>query len=138
MTEDGRNSRTASSIILDTVSSIPQSADWPVSFPLQSAVEHVSAMGLQLETMVFRLSLKLGSRLAHCEDNYRKICNSEVHIDIMRKGYKPTWIKVHLSRGLQLATPPSPLMPPIFSILKSLYFSRKEQSVGWPSTRKVC
>ena len=111
------------------VSSIPQSTDWPVSFPLQSAVEHVSATGLQLKTMVSRLSLKLGSRLAHCEDNYRKICTSEVHIDIIRKGYKPTWIKVHLSRGLRLATPPSPLMPPIFSILKLPDFLGKEPTV---------
>ena len=74
----------------NTVSSIPQSADWPVSFPLQSEVEHVSATGLQLETMVSRLSLKLGDRLAHCEDSYRKIGTSEGPIDIIRKGYKPT------------------------------------------------
>ena len=57
----------------NTVSSIPWSADWPVSFPLQSAVEYVSATGLQPESIVSRLSLKLGGRLAHCEDSCRKI-----------------------------------------------------------------
>ena len=40
----------------NTVSSIPQSADWPVSFLLQCATEYVSAMGLHLETIVSRLS----------------------------------------------------------------------------------
>ena len=49
-------------------------------------------MGLQPETIVSRLSLKLGGRLAHCEDSYRKIGPSEDHIDI-RKGYKPIWMK---------------------------------------------
>ena len=39
-----------------TVSQIPRSTDWPVSFPLQSAVEFVSATGLQPETIVSRLS----------------------------------------------------------------------------------
>ena len=77
----------------NTVSSIPQSADWPVSFPLQSAVEYVSAMDLQLETIVSRLSLKLRGRLDHCKDSYRKIGASEGCIDIIRIGYKPTWIK---------------------------------------------
>ena len=77
----------------NTVSSISQSADWPVSFPLQSAVEYVSATGLQPETIVSRLSLKLGGRLAHCEDSYRKIGTSEGRIDIIRNGYKPTCIK---------------------------------------------
>ena len=77
----------------NTVSSIPWSADWPVSFPLQSAVEYVSATGLQPETIDSRLLLKLGGRLAHCEDSYRKLGTCEGHIDIIRKGYKPTWIK---------------------------------------------
>ena len=62
-------------------------------FPLQSAVEFVSAMGLQLETIVSRLSLKLGGRLAHCEDSYREIGAQESCIDIIRNGYMPTWIK---------------------------------------------
>ena len=53
----------------------------------------MSATGLQPETIVSRLSLKLGGRLAHCEDSYRKIGASEGHTDIIRKGYKPTWIK---------------------------------------------
>ena len=37
-----------------TVASIPQSADWPVSFLFQSATEYVSAMGLHPETIVSR------------------------------------------------------------------------------------
>ena len=52
----------------NTVSSIPRSADWPVSFPLQSAVEYVSATGIEPESIVSKLLLKLGGRLAHCED----------------------------------------------------------------------
>ena len=59
----------------------------------QVQVEYVSAMGLQPETIVSRLSLKLGGRLAHYEDSYRKIGTRESHIDVIRKGYKPTWIK---------------------------------------------
>ena len=74
----------------NTVSSIPRSADWPVSFPLQSVVEYGSAMGLQPETIVSWLSLKLGGGLAHCEDSYRKIGASEGLICIIRNGYKPT------------------------------------------------
>ena len=77
----------------NTVSSIPRGADWPVSFLLQSGVEYVSATGLQPETNVFRLYLKLGGRLAYSEDSCRKISASEGHIDIIRKGYKPTWDK---------------------------------------------
>ena len=77
----------------NTVSSIPQGADWPVSFPLQSATEYMSAMGLHLETIVSRLSKKLGGRLAYSEDSYRTIGASEKHIDIIRKGYQPTWHK---------------------------------------------
>ena len=77
----------------NTVSSIPRSADWPVSFPLQSAVEYVSAMGLAMETIVSRLSLKVGGKLAHCEDSYGKIGTSEGCINIIRNGYKLTWIK---------------------------------------------
>ena len=61
----------------NTVSSIPRSADWPVSFPLQSAKVYVSAMDLQPETIISRLSLKLGGRLAYFEDSYRKIGTSE-------------------------------------------------------------
>ena len=76
-----------------TVSSIPRSADWPVNFPLQSATEYVSAMGLHPETIVSRLSKKLGGRLAYSEDSYRTIGTSEKHIDIIRKGYKPSWDK---------------------------------------------
>ena len=76
-----------------TVSSIPQGADWPVNFPLQSATEYVSAMGLHWETIISRLSKKLGGRLADSEDNYRTISTSEKHINIIRKGYKPTWDK---------------------------------------------
>ena len=73
-----------------TVSSIPRSADWPVNFLLQSATEYMSAIGLHPETIVSRLSKKLGGRLAYSEDSYRKIGASGGHIDIIRKGYKPT------------------------------------------------
>ena len=38
----------------------------------------------------FRLSLKLGGRLAYSEGSWRKIAASEGHIDIIRKGYKHT------------------------------------------------
>ena len=78
-------------------------------------------MGLQLETIVSRLSLKLGGRLAHSEDSYRKIGTSEGHIDIIRKGYKPT--------GLLLTIQPFLLKPPMSSILKLPDFSRREPSV---------
>ena len=43
--------------------------------------------------MVSRISLKLGGRLAHCEDSYRKIDACEGCIYIIKRGYKPTWIK---------------------------------------------
>ena len=76
-----------------TVSSIPWSADWPVNFPLQSATEYVSAMGLHPETIISRLSKKLSGRLAYSEDSYRTIDTSERHINVIRKGYKPTWDK---------------------------------------------
>ena len=74
-----------------TISSIPWGANWQVNFSLQSATEYVSAMGLHPEAIVSRLSKKLGGRLAHSEDSYRIIGASEKHIDIIRKGYKPTW-----------------------------------------------
>ena len=76
-----------------TVSSIPQSVDWTVNFLLQSAMEFVSAIGLHPETFVSRLSEELGGRLAYSEDSYRKIGANEGHIDIIRKGDKPTWDK---------------------------------------------
>ena len=88
-----------------TVASIPRSADWPVSFLLQSATEYVSAMGLHPETIVSRLSKKLGGRIAYSEDSYRTIGASENHIDIIRKGYKPPWDK-HAPR--QRVTPSNP------------------------------
>ena len=37
--------------------------------------------------------MKLGGRIAHSKDSYRKIGAHEKHIDIIRKGYKPTWIR---------------------------------------------
>ena len=76
-----------------TLSSIHWSADLLVNFPLKSATEYVSAMGLHWETIVSRLSKKRGGRLAYSEDSYRTIGTSEEHIDIIRKGYKPTWDK---------------------------------------------
>ena len=60
---------------------------------LQSAKEYMSPMGLRPKTIVSRLSKKLGGRLAYSEDSYRKIGASEGHIDIIRKGYKPSWDK---------------------------------------------
>ena len=77
----------------DTVSYIPRSADRPVNFPLQSTMEYVSAMGLHPETLVSRLSKKIGGIIAYSEDSYRTIGTSEKHIDIIRKGYKPPWDK---------------------------------------------
>ena len=56
-----------------TVSTISNLVDWPVSFPLQSIVELVSAWGLQPETIVSRLSVQLGGKLAHNVDNNEKI-----------------------------------------------------------------
>ena len=57
-----------------TVSIIPHQADWPVSFPLQSALELVSAWGLQPETIVSRLSVEIRCRIAHNVNSYKKIC----------------------------------------------------------------
>ena len=50
-------------------------------------------MGLHPETIVSRLSKKLGGRLAYSEHSYKTIGASEKHIDIIRKGYKPSWDK---------------------------------------------
>ena len=44
-------------------------------------------MGLNPETIVSRLSKKLGGRIVYSEDSYRTIGTSEKHIDIIRKGY---------------------------------------------------
>ena len=51
----------------------------------------MSATGLQPENIVFRLLLKLGGRLAHCEDGYGKISISEGNIDIIRKEQSMRW-----------------------------------------------
>ena len=48
-------------------------------------------MGLHLETIVSRLSKKLGGRNPYSEDSYRTIGASEKDIDIIRRGYKPPW-----------------------------------------------
>ena len=74
-----------------SVSHIPWSTDWPVSFPLQSAVEFVSDTGLQLENIVSRLSLELGGRLAHCADSYEKIGAQWKHLVVIKEGYMPPW-----------------------------------------------
>ena len=66
-------------------------SDWPVSFPLQSATEYVSALGLNRETIISTLSNKFGGRIAYLEDRYRKIGTCEKHINIIRNGYKPSW-----------------------------------------------
>ena len=66
-----------------TVSQIPRSTDWPVSFLLLSAVDFVSYSGLDPETIVSQLSLKLGGRIAHCLDSYRTIGAKDVHLNIL-------------------------------------------------------
>ena len=68
-------------------------------------MEYVSAMGLHPETIVSRLSKKLGGRLAYSKDSYRTIGTSEKHINIIRNGYKPSW-KEHAPR--QRVTPNNP------------------------------
>ena len=77
-----------------TVASIPWSTDWPISFPLLAAMEYMSAKGLSPETIVSKLSKKLGGRLAYSKDSYRVIGTNEKHVDIIRRGYKPTWDKL--------------------------------------------
>ena len=76
-----------------TLASIPWSTDWPVSFSLLAATEYVSAKGFSPETIVYKLSKKLGGRLAYSEVSFRVIGASEKHVDIFRNGYKPTWDK---------------------------------------------
>ena len=68
-------------------------------------MEYISAMGLHPETIVSRLSKKLGGRIAYSEDSYRTIGTSEKHIDIIRRVYKPPW-KEHTPR--QRVTPNNP------------------------------
>ena len=74
-----------------TVASIPRSSDWPVSFPLQSATEYVSALGLNPETIVSTLSKDLGGIIAYSKEGYRKTGAQEKHINIIRNSYKPYW-----------------------------------------------
>ena len=50
-----------------TVAPILRNADWPVIFLLQSSTDYVSAIGLHPETIVSRLSKKLGGRIAYSE-----------------------------------------------------------------------
>ena len=88
-----------------TFSSIPCGADWPVSRVTVVTVEYVSAAGGQLETIVSRLSVKLGGSMAHSEDSYRKIGADERCIDIIRRGYKPIWIRRTPRQGM---TPRNP------------------------------
>ena len=88
----------------NTVSSISQSAFLPVSFPLQSAVENVSAIGLQPETIVSRLLLKLGGRLAHSEDSYWKIGTVRVALILSGMATNLPGSRVPLGRGLRLTT----------------------------------
>ena len=75
-----------------TVSSIPCQADWPVSFPLKSTVELVSAWGLQPDTIISRCSVQLGGRIAHNVSSYEKIGTQWSQIDFLKRGYKPSWI----------------------------------------------
>ena len=53
----------------------------------------MSAKGLSPETIVSKLSKKLGGRLAYSKDSYRVIGANEKHIDIIRIGCKHTWDK---------------------------------------------
>ena len=57
-------------------------------------MEYVSAKGLSPETIINKLSKKLGRRLAYFEDSYRVIGASENHVDIIRNSYKATWDKL--------------------------------------------
>ena len=56
------------------VSSTPRQADWQVSFLLQCAVKFVSALGLQPETIISRLSKQIGGRMSHFVDSNENIC----------------------------------------------------------------
>ena len=71
-------------IVLTPVFSIPYSVDGPLSFPLQSTVEYVSADGLLPETIVSRLSKRLRVRLSHNKDSYVRISTDRVTIDTIR------------------------------------------------------
>ena len=83
------------------------------------------------ETIVSRLSKKLGGRLAYSKDSYRTIGASEKHIDIIRKGYKPTWDKYAPWQRVAPSNLPSLPKPPMFLIQKLLGFSRKEPFMRW-------
>ena len=87
-----------------TVSSIPKSTDWLVSFLLQSAVEYVSATSIQLEAIVSRFDLKLADWLT-VKTVTIKIGAREGHIDIIRKGYKPIWIRSAPQERITLLNP---------------------------------
>ena len=52
------------------VAFIPLILDWPVSFPLQSTTEYVSALGLNLETIVLIFSYKLGGAKMHTQRKF--------------------------------------------------------------------
>ena len=56
-------------------------------------MEYVSATGLQPETIVTRLREKLGGRLDHNADSCEKIGMNWWSLGVLRKGYKPTWVK---------------------------------------------
>ena len=59
---------------------------------MHSAVELVSAWGLQPETIISRLSVQLGSRIAYNVDGHEKIGTQWSQIAILKRGYKPSWI----------------------------------------------
>ena len=50
-------------------------------------------MGLHPKNIVSRLSKKLGGTLVS-KDSYSVIGANEKHVDIIRRGYKPTWDKL--------------------------------------------
>ena len=69
-------------------------AKWPHStLGVLEGPQLLPQLTLHLETIVSRVSKKLDGKLAYSGDSYRTIGTSEGHIDIIRKGYKPTWDK---------------------------------------------
>ena len=76
---------------------------------MQSAVEYVSATSLRPDTIVTRLKEQLGGRLAHNADSYEKIGANRWSLGVIRKGYKPAWIK---RAPVQRVAPRNPAVSP--------------------------
>ena len=69
----------------------------------------MSATGLQPETIVMRLREKLGGRLAHNADSSEKNGANWWALGVIRKGYKPTWVK---RAPVQRVAPSNPSFSP--------------------------